>query len=582
MGQQQPFQPLDSFVRGLRDALMQEGKNVEMTHVKHGREEVFDHCINLKLIDSGKSADAIRSLDVYEFYWAPMTQGRATFAQILSWFRTTVLTPLTRFAFNLPLTLQKDDKLNLTTLWYLRELWRVIWIPILGLVIIVLVGFLVRQSAELLMKLTPAIYAALPTYQKWADGVFDAAIAFVVLGTTLAFVAILRSIPQQMRDFGDLHNLKPELANPLRLGKEAFQRSKEAFQKTQGSLIGRFRASVSAVSIAVRQAVMQLHRWETEVKVRKGFLWLSIFAIPVLGFLLYWICSEWSTLTQLVAGLRKELGLTTAVSLVFPILLVALGWLMKVIFVDYIGDVALYVTADQTSTFYRTRSEILEKGTQKLRYLLKNYKRVALAGHSLGSVIAYDTINRLRMETQMTSRSKNKLSTRYILAALEQISQLPDGKLKGDLTETVIRLQESLKESAGDYTTPLTSKEFNRLKFFITFGSPLDKVWYFFRQKVKTNEKVRAHILHELHGFRRIPDLLTSDTTIRDKSSPPKDEVKWLNFHSLMDPISAKLSFYARVDNRRLQYWRPGLSHVSYWHDPKFYQAVLEALEEQS
>jgi len=58
MGQQQPFQALDSFVRGLRDALMRAGKAAKSTHHLHGREEVFDHCIRLEVETQGESADA--------------------------------------------------------------------------------------------------------------------------------------------------------------------------------------------------------------------------------------------------------------------------------------------------------------------------------------------------------------------------------------------------------------------------------------------------------------------------------------------------------------------------------------------
>jgi len=84
--------------------------------------------------------------------------------------------------------------------------------------------------------------------------------------------------------------------------------------------------------------------------------------------------------------------------------------------------------------------------------------------------------------------------------------------------------------SAGSLTTgsivvPLTKEDLQRLKTFITFGSPLDKVLYFFRQQLKPYETVRAHILHELHGFRQRPDLLTSDDTIVDSSLPPEDQV---------------------------------------------------------
>ena len=46
-------------------------------------------------------------LDIYEFYWAPLTQGKASFGQIVRWLAATGFTPVRRLAFNLPLLIQR-------------------------------------------------------------------------------------------------------------------------------------------------------------------------------------------------------------------------------------------------------------------------------------------------------------------------------------------------------------------------------------------------------------------------------------------------------------------------------------------
>ena len=87
MGQQQPFQPLDSFVRGLRNTLTDRGNDVELVHFMHGRNAVFDHFVRIQVQNPTTGAAVVQALDVYEFYWSPLTQGRATFGQVLRWFR---------------------------------------------------------------------------------------------------------------------------------------------------------------------------------------------------------------------------------------------------------------------------------------------------------------------------------------------------------------------------------------------------------------------------------------------------------------------------------------------------------------
>ena len=78
IGLQQQFQPLDSFVNGLRATLQRDGKSVTTTHLLSGREEDFDNSVRIEVSESRGGTLNFR-LDVYEFYWAPLVQGKASF-----------------------------------------------------------------------------------------------------------------------------------------------------------------------------------------------------------------------------------------------------------------------------------------------------------------------------------------------------------------------------------------------------------------------------------------------------------------------------------------------------------------------
>lgn len=72
------------------------------------------------------------------------------------------------------------------------------------------------------------------------------------------------------------------------------------------------------------------------------------------------------------------------------------SWLGPIV-VDSLGDVAIYTTTDIKSRHYPVRDRILSGAVERVRALLHDdrYPRVILAGHSLGSVIALDALNRI-------------------------------------------------------------------------------------------------------------------------------------------------------------------------------------------
>jgi hypothetical protein len=199
----------------------------------------------------------------------------------------------------------------------------------------------------------------------------------------------------------------------------------------------------------------------------------------------------------------------------------------------YVADVAVYVNADAKSKNYAARNAILTESTAALKGLLAcgSYDRVILAGHSLGSVIAYDTINEL----------------------LSEYNAAPG---IGD-----------------DHPDPmLTLNQLQTLKGLVTFGSPLDKIYYFFRQHVKRDQAIRAQILSMLYSFRKIQSGRDYGEFKFNYSFSQLDELEWLNAWAPRDPVSGKLKFYNVNDRREFHYRVPVLAHLSYWGDPNFYE----------
>ena len=100
---------------------------------------------------------------------------------------------------------------------------------------------------------------------------------------------------------------------------------------------------------------------------------------------------------------------------------------VREILVQYVGDVAIYVSANKLDRFDRVfRNEIKEAARSVVSSIFTAYDlntnaylydRVALVWHSLGSVIAYDTLNRLMLEDwlsgsalQVSQRTKSLIT----------------------------------------------------------------------------------------------------------------------------------------------------------------------------
>ena len=209
-------------------------------------------------------------------------------------------------------------------------------------------------------------------------------------------------------------------------------------------------------------------------------------------------------------------------------------------------DLVIYTTSDVRSQNYEIRRKILDGAVEELKLLLKSdwrYDQIIVVGHSLGSVIAYDALDRIQQDMNVPNDPK----------------AVPTSKIKG----------------------------------LVTLGSPLDKVAFFFHEHIPKENSIQRAILAHLHNFKRRP--LTTDkgpqVSLLDKiafffhlkrrpSTKGKDfkdiadpfkqglNAKWLNFYHRKDLIGGHLDAYdlAPKDNVECTMELPHVgAHSCYW-----------------
>jgi hypothetical protein len=182
-------------------------------------------------------------------------------------------------------------------------------------------------------------------------------------------------------------------------------------------------------------------------------------------------------------------------SVVWMLIWIIAGWILRkarYFLIQYVGDVAIYVSSYTVSRFYDIRHRIQQVGLSvaKTVYAAK-YDRVIIVGHSLGSVVAYDTLNAM--------------------------------------------INEDILKPPGTYNVR------DATRALITCGSPLDKTAFIFRtQLAEDNPEVREALAASTqplivdYEFRKIPN--------RGPGIP--GDFEWVNVYSRKDLISGSLEYY--------------------------------------
>jgi hypothetical protein len=273
-------------------------------------------------------------------------------------------------------------------------------------------------------------------------------------------------------------------------------------------------ASVLLVSVVLIPAVLVFTPWGISLVQKMGAgLWVAVWRWPWWG--------------------RGLLGMGATVFLV-------LAWFVRYFLIEYVGDVAIYVSSYKVSRFDAIRNQIqlvvrtvaheiysagvADRGQPR-------YDEVVIVGHSLGSVIAYDALN----EAINWDEVECGFSRRVVA----------------------------------------------RTRRLITFGSPLDKTAFLFRTQVSS-----ARNLREALAARQQPLILNYDRY------RPRETFKWINIWSKWDIVSGHLNYYDVSEDEGKsdpafnpvcnhpdpEANTPLVAHVQYWQNKELHEVLYDAV----
>lgn len=220
--------------------------------------------------------------------------------------------------------------------------------------------------------------------------------------------------------------------------------------------------------------------------------------------------ADWKTAATIAVFLATSLGVTRFLT-------------------DYMGDVEAWATYEETDAKHMARSKVLDRSLEVLTHVLADdaCTRVAVVAHSLGTSVAHDALLAL-----------------------------------------------SRRNRAYHPADPMTGiVDLGKLEHFVTMGSPIDKIEYFFESYVSNS-----------HRYKRVVEDLRGDIGTAPFSHNGKPHIHWINFWDQGDAISGPLhspagaaDFVQRVDNIHVASYRfpaPGASHAGYFA----HHAVIDCL----
>jgi hypothetical protein len=209
---------------------------------------------------------------------------------------------------------------------------------------------------------------------------------------------------------------------------------------------------------------------------------------------------------------------------------------MKYFLRKYVGDIQFWGTYEETNTRYKTREQILNCGIDMLRHVVENEqcKRVVIIAHSLGTSIAF--------------------------SSMQEYSRML--KLRG-------------ADRAG------YSKILSKFDHFVTLGSPIDKIAYFFGG--------------DMGKYARVDELLED---IRGKITDPPfaslngQDIHWVNYYDVGDIISGSIESVLNfripditVDNVCVActqgFPNPGACHTGYFSYRKVMKDIFDMVFEK-
>jgi hypothetical protein len=526
MGQQIPFETLDSVATGLINAAKRHG---DPQAGEYRVERVRCGTTDAGRVDLTFSLEKTNAkIHVYEVYWAPLTEGRIGIKEVVMFlYRAGInglqrgVQPFQRWLFGSGETLEPPIR----TLIFILVALAVVLSLIMLNTALVAVGAARGLFSSDASWLTPALFADL-TF-----------IFSVVLDSMAVFAVILLASKLTSRlSIGALFRFAsiaafvcvvfiivmaavavPFLAS-YHVGEKMPAFFPTAFSDVTSTVlgwtIGLLAAAGALVIILTLAYRLSLHPSTFSIVVFALFLLL----LALIGL-------------EIVEFTVRRQQFDTQWVITWIVLFLASAYIRNLL-VQYVGDVAIYIQPQALDSFHDLRERIKKVARDTIQpvYALKDpnggftYDAVYLVGHSLGSVIAYDTLNTL------------------------------------------------LREDATD-GEPLRITR--RTKLLLTFGSPLDKTAFFFAtQKKREGTNVRERLAAS------VQPLIDNETT---RTFP------WINVYSPWDIVSGNLDYYDgcklpklnrvcnQIDPHAVTFlW----AHVEYWHNPFIFETLYHRIAE--
>lgn len=196
-----------------------------------------------------------------------------------------------------------------------------------------------------------------------------------------------------------------------------------------------------------------------------------------------------------------------------------------------LGDVQAWSTLDETDPAHEKREKVLTSSCKLIAHVLEDPKctRALVVSHSLGTSVAHDTL--LRM---------------------------------------------GWKNSADGNSAPIKGPpDLRKIRHFITMGSPVDKIQYFF-------ESTRS----DSHRYMRVKDKVRGDLTSAPFANNQHPHIHWVNYWDEADIISGALhsdtgeeTVENGVDNVHVQnrhFPNPAKAHMDYIGNQTVIRGIFE------
>ena len=512
MGQQIPFQTLDQVAEGLRDEDERRRRNapagkVDVADVEIGKQKDRMQRIELHL---GTEEDGGCDVHVYEGYWAPLTEGQVTLRNVMSFllnagtngvvngtgeFRRwlfgqyrSFVTPV-RIVLYLLIALASTASLvviNTTIVSVAAARSPLVQTPswlsdgFLGDLSTV---FNVLLLFALLFGLSLWLSSRHPGRRKGllTAGLFMVTL-FTIVATAIAVPCLFFLHRKQIEtNPGDLTAIDPEI---LTLGRRWVSGLNNGIE-------------ILILGLALFALIRALFHFLRRLAAKRADKLAEAGSARKLSG------AAMATFALMIAGLAAEVvlfflksrglpGLGTFHTLLrgvsWPVL-VGLSLFARGFLIQFAGDVAVYVTPHRLDRFNELRHRIQQCVLDRAQAIYeaevdgRPYDKILIAGHSLGSVISYDILNRLLSEDRLAAE-------------------------RGE--------------------TPLGVAE--RTGLLLTFGCLLDKTAFLFSVQANKTDEAREALAASVQP-------LICDEGLRER-------LPWVNVYSPWDIFSGELNFY--------------------------------------